>query len=81
MVDLWSENGQEDRARVLNHNHTPREKIQNDRKRQGHHDQRPELVISSLLLSTEPIMISLSRVLAQLLIRLLRLTIWLPTAV
>ena len=51
MVDLWSENGEEERTRVLNN--TPREKVQRDRKRQATHDTRPEPVIYPLLPSVD----------------------------
>jgi len=46
-VDLWSGNGEEERARVLNN--TPREKVQRDRKRQSTHGNRPDPVIHPLL--------------------------------
>lgn len=48
-VDLWSENGKEERVRVLNN--TPREKVQRDKRRQATHDNRPESVIYPLFLS------------------------------
>jgi hypothetical protein len=46
VVDLWSENGTEERARVLNH--TPKEKPQRDKKRQATLDSRSESVIYTL---------------------------------
>jgi hypothetical protein len=52
MVDLWNENGAEERTRVLNH--TPREKVQKDRRRQDTHDNRPQSVIYYLLPPMEP---------------------------